>query len=80
MDFTREVQHFCKAEVYKFERAAHGLSVDTNFEFKCHLEQYGHCLNFRGRTYRVANPPIPTFTQPHVASINTEDTYNTSIL
>ena len=36
--------------------------------------------NFRGRTYRVANPHIPTFTQPHVASINTGDTNNTSIL
>ena len=40
----------------------------------------GHCLNFRGRTYRLANPQIPTFTQPHAASINTGDTNNASIL
>ena len=62
-------------------RAARGLRVDTNFLIKCHLEKkkaYG--LNFRGRTYRIANPQIPTFTQPHAASINSGDTNNTSIL
>ena len=61
-------------------RAARGLRVDTNFLIKCHLEKKSLLFKFSWANYRLANPQIPTFTQPHAASINTGDTNNASIL
>ena len=82
MAFTRgEVQHFWKAEAYKFLHAQHVDWGWTRFSWSSiTAKKKTHCLNFRGRTYRLANPQIPTFTQPHAASINTGDTNNNSIL
>ena len=79
--YTRGSSAFLKSRgLQVLARAARGLRVDTNFLIKCSLEKKkAHRLNFRGRTYRLANPQIP-FTQPHAASINTGDTNNTSIL
>ena len=82
MDFTRgKVQHFWKAEVYKFLHAQHVDWGWTRISWSSVTsKKKAYCLNFRGRTYRLANPQIPTFTQPHAASINTGDTNNASIL
>ena len=69
------VQHFCKAGVYKFMRAQHVDWGWTRISWSSVTsKKKAYCLNFRGRTYRLANPQIPTFTQPHAASINTGDT------